>query len=321
MEIPNYPLALSSPRILSSARTLTRQQNYFTYLMGLVLIPSHIRPFYYSWYAYFRWVDDLADSSKLTLPEKKHFITYQIKLVKSFYQHSSGWKYAENSPEAFLATLVLFDKQRGSPLKTPILDLLACIFYDIGRMATYPDRQQLAWHIELEVTSYLKTFLSFCCPEANLEDFPRPYEGIAGKWAHILRDFISDLKSGVINLSEEERDKFQISISGKQIESKNSNLQKWAAAKVKECELFFQQGKQNLLVHQNLRYKLGIAILCAKYEYYVYLIKKNDYHLQEKYPFNWEQFLVSFAKLCRHVGAILWSNWRQPHCHTTVRSS
>ena len=219
-----------------------------------------------------------------------------------------------------MAILANFDKQRGSPLRTPIQDLLSCIGFDIGGIPTYPDQQQLSRYIELEVTSYLKTFLSFCFPEADLEDFPRPYEGIAGKWAHILRDFIHDLESDLINLSKEDRARFQINISGKHVDAKNPYLKRWVASKVKDCEFFFQQGKQNLLSHPSLRYKVGVAILCTKYEYYLLLIKDNNYHLQVKYPFYWGQFIFSSIKLFRYLGIILLSHLRRPHRHAIAAS-
>lgn len=304
-------------KILSLARKITGRRSYSTYLVGLLLVSSEIRPYFYVWYSYFRWVDDLADSHTSSVSERQLFINRQEKLVKYLYRYPTGRKYNLDGPEVFLAALIPFDKKRGSPLKKPILDLLACISFDINRVGAFPEQKQLSRYIELEVTSYLKTFRSFCCPEANLADFSRPWEGIAGKWVHILRDFLSDLKNGIINISREDRAEFHLNIVLQHAESTDPALKSWVAAKVRDCEIWFQQGKQNLLGYPELRYKIGIAFLCAKYEYYLKLIKRNDYQLKETYSFDSENFCSSLANFVRYLGTIFRTHFRNDHPSTS----
>ncbi len=302
----------STVEVLAAARRLTRQQNYFTYLLGLFLVPAAIRPFFYAWYAYFRWVDDRADSPELALHQKQRFLKQQAALVSKLYNHASVDDYKPNGPEAFLTALVIFDKQRESPLKAPILNLLSCIDYDVARMGTHPEQQQLTEHIELEVTSYLMTFFSFSCPGADLENFPRPEEGIAGKWAHILRDFLVDLKTGIINLSREENERFQINLREVLATGDDPGLRAWVADRVQEAERLFKRGKQNLLHLPGLRYKFGVAVLCAKYEYYLSVIKKNKYQLQENHSLDLKLFFLSLVKLMQFSGIIMLFHLR-PH--------
>jgi len=317
MEFNTQSLSASFLKILSSARKITGKRSYFTFLIGLFLISSKIRPYFYVWYSYFRWVDDLADSHMSTVSEKQLFINRQEKLIKYLYRYPSGRKYDLDGPEVFLTALIPFDKKRGSPLKKPILDLLSCISFDVNRVGIYPEQQQLSRYIELEVTSYLKTFRSFCCPEANLADFPRPWEGIAGKWTHIIRDLVPDLKNNIINISREDQDNIQIKIVGQHIESIDPALRTWVAAKVRDCEIWFQQGKQNLLSYPELRYKTGIAVLCAKYEYYLNIIEKNGYQLKESYSFDLRNFCSSLAKLLRHLGTIFSTHFRNYYPSTS----
>lgn len=319
MEFNPQSLSASFPKIFSLARKITDKRSYFTYLLGLFLISPEIRPYFYVWYSYFRWVDDLADSHLSTKTEKHLFINRQVKLVKYLYRYPSGRKYDLDGPEVFLAALIPFDKKRGSPLKKPILDLLSCISFDINRFGTYPEQQLLSHYIELEVTSYLKTFRSFCCPQANLADFSRPWEGIAGKWTHILRDLVSDLRNGIINISREDRAEFHINIAIQFVESNDPALKSWVAAKAKDCRTWFQEGKQNLLGYPELQYKIGIALLCAKYEYYLNLIEKNGYQLKETYSFDSDNFCSSLANLLRYLGAIFRTHFRNDHPVTSCR--
>ena len=238
------PQIPSRAEIVSLAQEKTKNRSCFTYMVGLLLVPARLRPFFFCAYAYFRLVDDLADSDGPTFPEKHSFLERQRALVHSLYGRQPAVPPGAWPGEFFLDALVDFDRQRGAQLQGPILDLLSCIRYDIGRLGVLPARSELDRYIEREITSYLKIFLYFCSPGVDLNDFSLSYEGLAGKWSHLLRDFLLDLKRGLINLSREDQDAFRIDLGEVGEGSTSAPWHTWVSQKVKEAERNFQRGQE-----------------------------------------------------------------------------
>ena len=293
-----YPY--NAQNLLVLAETMTKKSNKFTYRLARYFSPG-VRPYFFLWYAYFRWVDDFADSAAVPLEEKQLLLQRQRKLIQELYGDIHSSYNLNEVGEQFLSLLISFDRSRGSKLKMPILSLISCINYDVRRAGGPPSQETLDRYFESEATSCLKTFLYFCCPNTNLNNFTTSQGSIAGKWSHVLRDFVSDVQEGIINISEQEMAKFNVDLQ----DIGSSNFRKWVEHKVSDAESKFALGKGNLHQHRCLRYKIAVAVLCAKYEYYLYRIKKDHFKLREQYAKSMLENCIFFIRLLKDVQVIL----------------
>ena len=295
-----YSYPYNAQDFLLLAKNITKESNKFTYRLARYFSPD-VRPYFFLWYAYFRWVDDFADSAAVPLEEKQLLLQRQRKLIQELYGDIHSSYNLNEVGEQFLSLLISFDRSRGSKLKMPILSLISCINYDVRRAGGPPSQETLDRYFESEATSCLKTFLYFCCPNTNLNNFTTSQGSIAGKWSHVLRDFVSDVQEGIINISEQEMAKFNVDLQ----DIGSSNFRKWVEHKVSDAESKFALGKGNLHQHRCLRYKIAVAVLCAKYEYYLYRIKKDHFKLREKYVKSMLERCIFFIRLLKDVQVIL----------------
>jgi hypothetical protein len=275
---------LAAAELLALAGRQTRRSSPFTYRLSQLLFPAARRPYFHALSAYFRSVDNQADAPGAGADRKWAFLERQARLVESLYDPTAVAPPVEDEAEALLAVLIADDARRGARLKSLLLDMLACIRYDAGRSDGAPPQAELGHYIELEVSSYLRAMLAFCCPTAALDDFRAPYEGIAGKWSHVLRDFRADVEQGIINLSREDAARHGIRAERLRDEPDAAPLVGWVAERVLEAERDFARGKRNVQRNPCLRYKLLIGLLCAKYEAYLAIIRRDGFRLRATYP-------------------------------------
>jgi len=285
--------------LLALAEKMTKKSGKFAYMMARLFFLSDVRPYFFLSYAYFRWVDDFADSAGSSIEAKQLFLDQQTKLVQELYEglHPT----CKEVGEQFLSLLISFDRSRGSKLRMPFLSLLSCINYDVRRAGEPPSQEMLNHYIDLEVESSMKTFIYFCYPNVNLNNFTKSYEGIAAKWSHILRDFVSDVQEGMINISKQEMAKFNVDLR----DLDSANFRKWVENKVSDAEKNFGLARKNLHQHRYLRYKIAVAVLCAKYEYYPYHIKKDLFKLREQYERCMFENCIFFIRLLKDIQVIL----------------
>jgi hypothetical protein len=182
--------------VFALAEKLTKKSGKFAYMMARLFFLSDVRPYFFLSYAYFRWVDDFADSAGPSIEAKKLFLDRQTKLVQELYDglHPT----CKEVGEQFLSLLILFDRSMGSKLRMPFLSLLSCINYDVRRAGEPPSQEMLNHYIDLEVESSMKTFIYFCYPSANLNNFTKSYEGIAAKWSHRRYDKYQQARNGKV---------------------------------------------------------------------------------------------------------------------------
>ena len=293
------------------AESVTRNSNWFTYLLARCLIRSSVRQSYFAWYAYFRTVDDVADSQTLSEDLRKDLILRQIQIVNTLYDTTDSAGITMEDPGiAFLTQLVTFDRAIGQGLlRNQILDLLSCIDFDIERIGRISPSEDLSKHIERETTSYLATLHFFCCPSTYGNAPISPYAGIAAKWTHIFRDFLPDTRQGIINIGVDEIEHYNIDIRIPHMIASGSSFRRWLMDKVRYAESYFTKGKQDLCRLRCLRYKLAVGLLCAKYERYIWNIKRDGYYLRERYEWDiWSWCYFAF-KAVANVSAILYRHY------------
>jgi phytoene/squalene synthetase len=276
--------------LLLLAEKKTKKSSKFAYRMAHLFF-SDISSYFFLLYAYFRRVDDFADSAGPSFEVKQLFLDRQTKLVHELYAglHST---YKEVN-EQFLSFLISFDRSRGEKLKTPILSLLSCINYDVRRAGESQSQEMLDHYIEIEATSCMKMLFYFCCPDTNQNEFTTPSVVIAAIWSHLLRDFVLDVREGLINISKEEKAKFNVDLQ----DLGSPNFRKWIAYKVSDAQSKFVLGKRDLHQHRSLHYKIAVAVHCAKYEYYLYRIKKDHFKLREHYERSMFENCIFFIRL------------------------
>src|ERR1039458_4403342 len=91
--------------IFRKAKNLISKSNSFTFTLAKAFIPSKKIKFFYCWYAYLRWVDDIADSNNTPLSERIAFISSQMDLIEKLYSESGSLNLS-NEHEEFLFMLV-----------------------------------------------------------------------------------------------------------------------------------------------------------------------------------------------------------------------
>jgi len=290
----------ASQHVLSAAISLTRQHSKFTYYLACFLISSSIRQYYFTWYAYFRTVDDIADTDNKSLKQKKIYLADQILAVDILYAGNDNYKSKKNIETEFLSHLIMWDKNNNkSRLRQPILDLLLCIKYDVSRTGDTPDKEELEDYIRREVTSYIVTLHNFCCPSEEFYNFEIIKAGIAGKWSHILRDLLLDLRQGIINISRQDIIGYNLDLAMISSKPEDVFLRQWVKSIVTVAEKNFAEGKRSLSHENCLSYKIAISLLCSKYETYLRRIKRKNYVLSA------ESEITSFNKVLNILNTAL----------------
>lgn len=256
---------MSKSTIFDSAKQNVSKANKFTFILAKYLIPKNNMPYFYCWYAYFRWVDDLADSSKLSLEQRLKFVNEQINLVDVFYNKQAFSP--NNQEELFLMELINFDLNEGLILKRHIIGMLRCIHFDIGRVGMFIPKRKLSDFFELEVLSYLNTFQLFCIGSQSYREVLQSKEGLAGKTIHVVRDVFEDVEENLFNFSKESIEEFKIIPHQVSNNIENSNVQLWADYELNKASNQFKEGIRYLFkTNYALKYRILVIFLCAKYK-------------------------------------------------------
>jgi phytoene/squalene synthetase len=308
------PSEANAFELLALAGQHTRRSSPFTYRLSQLLLPASRRPFFHALYAYFRAVDNQVDAPWAGADRNFAFLQRQAWLVERLYDQTTAQLTLENEAEALLALLIADDARQGARLKRSLLGMLASIRYDAVRSGGLPLQTELDHYIKLEASSYLRMMLAFCCPSAAVDDLPTPYEGIAGKWIHLLRDFRIDVARGVINLSRQ--DAARHGIRPEQLGKEPDALAGWVAEKVVQAQRDFARGKRELQRNPCLRYKLVVGVLCVKYEAYLALICRDRFRLRATYPHPPITALVASA-LSQLFSILVGHYIRRRHCCRT----
>jgi phytoene/squalene synthetase len=202
-------------------------------------IPKFIFPkkdIYTMCYAYFRWFDNIVDSSK----QSKNDINYLIKKQKQFLSQL----YSDNSPEEtfteelFLAHLVLYDKKYNKGIKKDIENLIDTFEFDTNRKNKLINSSSLDEYIEKNTKPYVNiTHAIFNVKNIQKEKFYSIAK--SGFIIDYLSDLKEDLEFGYINIPVEDIKSYNINIK----KLNDSNFNKWIKDKLLSLEDTFQDEK------------------------------------------------------------------------------
>ena len=127
------------------ARSITWKGSKQTYLTAMLLVDRHLVDDFYRAYAYFRWMDDIIDESKISRAERLHFINRQRSLIDQLY---AGQSCKELSPqEQILTELIHNDCKQHSGLQSFIRNMFAIIEFDALRKDRLIDTVELDWYL------------------------------------------------------------------------------------------------------------------------------------------------------------------------------
>ena len=278
--------------LFRKAEKITKKSK-FTFWVARLFFGKRTKKYFFCWYSYLRWVDDIIDSRNTKYPEKRktEFLKRQINLVQTAqtYQktNSSNELKKTEYEELYLTPL------NNKLLKT-IYEILFCIKQDLGRKETIQTEKNLNYYFEIEAKNCIEVFNYFCGLNNNVIKFQG---GIGSKWSHTLRDFISDLNDGTINISKEDMEKFGITSSLK-TEIDSPNFRKWVKSKISFAKSQFAIAKNDFYKNPHLlRHKIAFEILLAKYEFYLDRIVKDDYYLRKNYAKTSDNIIFLFCIL------------------------
>lgn len=261
---------------VQSARATVRRSSRFTYLLGL-LLPAGDRPFFWLWYAYLRWVDDIADNAMMPAATRYDFLTRQIRLVEDIY---SGKQVNLSRDEAPVGALAAYDIQRGGLLGVSLSKMLGAMQFDIQRQGTLSAHEELHRNFDHEVANYLFAIGYFC----RIPEIPAKVPGRAAangaKIAHILRDLLQDWDEGIFNISREELDAYGLALPTLKTDITGPAGRRWIAANVRLAERQLTDGLLEAGQVAGLRYRIIVAILVAKYQAYLDRFRAARFDLQ-----------------------------------------
>jgi phytoene/squalene synthetase len=279
-----------------SAGAIVRQSSGFTYVLSL-LMPARDRLFFWNWYAYLRWVDDVVDDADATAHARSGFLERQQRLVERIY---AGESIGFSKDEAPLRALVAYDRGRGSLLKEPICEMLSAMHFDIMRVGKLSSHAELRRNFDREVSSYLFTIGYFC----RIPEIPAKVPGRSAangaKVAHILRDFLADCDQGHLNISREEISAYGLALPTIKSDIVDPRGRHWVAVNVRLAEHQLSAGLREVCSVGDVRYRVIVACLVAKYQSYIDHFRASDFVLKAPAALGW-----AFAKnLCANLAAL-----------------
>ncbi|WP_186294531.1 squalene/phytoene synthase family protein [Bradyrhizobium guangdongense] len=282
---------------VQSAQAAIRRSSHFTYLLSL-LLPAADRPYFWAWYVYVRWLDDIADDVSLASATRYDFLTRQIQLVHDLY---SGRRVNLSKDEAPLDALVAYDIGRDALLKDSLSMMLSAMQFDVQRHGTISEYQELRRNFDYEVSNCLLAIGYFCRIPGLPAKIPGRAAANGAKVAHVLRDFLRDCDEGIYNISREELDAYGMALPTLTADIATPTGRRWVASNVRLAERHLMSGLQEASTTPGLRYPLIVAILVAKYQAYLDRFRANDYVMQRQASIGF-----GFAKnLLANLGTLL----------------
>ena len=260
------------------ARSITWKSSWQTYFTGRLVIDRDLADDFFRAYAYFRWVDDVIDTSSNSDEERITFIKQQRELIDSLYNSERP---SDLMPEEdMLADLISHDRSEDSGLQSFIRNMFAIIAFDAYRKGSTVSREELEWYsscLAKSVTDGIQYFIGNSYPYPD--DERRLLAATGAHIAHLLRDTVQDTADGFINIPAE-----YLEMHG--IKSNNldsSPYRAWVRSRVEQARSDMQVGKSYLDELDILRCKIAGRWYCARFEGVLDTIERDGYRLRADY--------------------------------------
>lgn len=299
------------PETAILAHTITRSSSKQSYYTACLLVDKDLVDDCCRAYGYFRWADDVIDLNMLPREQRIAFIKRQKNLVERLYR---GEPPNDLCPqEEIIADLIQHDRGENSGLQSFVQNFMAILEFDAQRKGQLIGQQELSWYsscLGKAVTDAIQYFVSNGHP---YPDDPKRYlAATAAHITHMLRDLVSDLDEGYINVPREYLEEYDL--DPKDVE--NPQMRAWVRSQVELARQYFRQGKQYLDQLQVLRCKIAGYWYCVRFECVLAAIEKDGYILRANYRERRKLFtqvrliLLAVALISRHVAT---NNWGAHH--------
>ena len=178
-------------------------------------------------YAYFRYVDDIIDSTVISLNEKREFLKRQRSLLNHWYKRESAEEIIneyENIAQVLVAKDLIFTTQ----IKSYLFRLLDSMEYDLERQesGTIFSREQIRiYNMELFLSNCQLFFLGFTGRTIDESKALLGLMDMSNEYATI-KDLEEDIKAGIIKISIEDIDAYKLVVKNRRLVI-DDNLKKW----------------------------------------------------------------------------------------------
>ena len=263
----------------SLAAKITRTASKQTYYTIQLLVDRERIPDAFRAYAYFRWVDDRLDAETASPSERMSFLQRQQSILEDCYQ---GQPSGDLSPEELmLVDLIMGNPEKSSGLEAYLRDMMAVMAFDVerrGRAISAAELSEYSRLLAMAVTEALHYFIGHNC--CTPQDDTR-YLAVRGAHViHMLRDWQEDVQAGYFNISTDYVRAHGLDLA----DMDDPALREWVASRVQLARIFFQRGREYAAGVKNLRCRLAGYAYIARFEWMLYAIEKDGYHLRAAYP-------------------------------------
>ena len=259
-------------------RSITRASSKQSYFTARLLADGDLVDDCLRAYAYFRWADDIVDVSAQSVDERVAFIRRQVELIDRLYSNERPDDLS--AEEQILADLIRSDRTEHSGLESFIRNFMSILEFDSRRKGQLITDQDLTWYASClgkAVTDAIQYFVGNGHPYPDTEN--RYLAATGATIAHMLRDMVSDVAEGYINIPREYLEAHTINHE----DVGSAPFRDWVRGRVDQARLYFREGKRYLDELGVLRCKIAGYWYCARFEGVLDTIERDGYVLRESY--------------------------------------
>ncbi len=260
------------------SRSITRASSRQTYDLIRMVVDKNLVDDCYRAYGYLRWADDIVDFSSISRDERISFIRRQRKLIDLLYKEERPENLTPE--EELVADLISHKTRENTGLRSFISNFLAILEFDAHRKGRPISQDELTWYsncLGRSVTDGIQYFVGngYHYPLAD----ERYLAATAAHITHMLRDMVSDIAVGFINIPFE-----YLETHGIRPDDVNSpSFRAWVRDRVEQAREYFRDGKRYLAGLDVLRCKIVGYWYCARFEGVLDVIERDDYTLRAVY--------------------------------------
>lgn len=261
------------------AHAITWRSSKQSYLTARLLVDRDKVDDFLRGYAYFRWADDQVDQDQCAGFDRFAFISRQKELIRRFYLRETPPDLCLQ--ERLLRDVIAHDPAEDGRLRSFIENFMAIIEFDAGRKGSLVSRQELSTYTARLATAVMDGIQYFINHSSPCPPGPERTQAVTGAHlVHMLRDTLEDLPAGYINVPREILP--EESLNPQDVDSPFFRL--WVHQQVDTARACFRSGKRYIERQSGLRCKLAGAWYCARFEWYLDVIERDDYRLRPAYP-------------------------------------
>ncbi len=270
----------------SLASTITQAASKQTYYTIRFLVDSNRVEDAYRAYAYFRWVDDILDSTpspgrKLSQAEtfgRRDFLLRQKALLENCLRGKAPED--PTSQENLLVELLQNDPHKTSGLRSYLHHMMLVMEFDEKRRGKIISQAELD-----QYTGWLAVAVSECMHYFLGSGSYAPQTGArylavsAAHITHMLRDTFIDAQAGYFNIPREVLESGGIG----PLDVHSQAYQAWVKSRVQLARKYFEAGRRYYQSVQCWRHRLAACAYMARFEWLLAILEREDFQIRREY--------------------------------------